>query len=290
VALPRAGIALRIFGRTGDGYVQQLKNKKSARVHLNSGALYLTKPETSTSDHVSKDKNLEISKIFIYNIFTFQIHAVETIPNRNDHTVMMKSFELDPITIGGRINRMRNRHNYSIEQLADLAGLNKNTVNRITKGIGKPNLNTFLKLCHALKVTPNDLMESHIDQNAPYRIIRPTDTQNLTFHAQESGIRIGQLLNKLPQSTMSCMLIEVSQQTSTRTHVGEECLICLSGRIGLTIGEKNIEIAPCETVVFHASEPHSYYNADTKQKTSTALSALSDAALEESSKHLLSDQ
>lgn len=203
---------------------------------------------------------------------------------------MMKSFELDPITIGGRINRMRNRHNYSIEQLADLAGLNKNTVNRITKGIGKPNLNTFLKLCHALKVTPNDLMESDIGQNTPYRIMRPTDTQNLTFHTQESGIRIGQLINKLPQSTMSCMVIEVSQQTSTRTHIGEECLICLSGRMGLTIGEKSIELAPCETIVFHASEPHSYYNADPTNNISTALSALTDSALDESSKHLLSNQ
>lgn len=188
----------------------------------------------------------------------------------------MNSFEFNPITIGGRINRMRNQHKYTIEKLADLAGLNKNTVNRITKGIGKPNLNTFLKLCYALKVTPNDLMEPSIDQNAPYRVIRPTDTEAFAFHTQESGLRIGQPTNKLPQSTMSCMVVEVSEQTSMRSHIGEELLICLSGRIGLTIGEKNVEIDVCETIAFHATEPHSYYNADPTRDTSTAISALTD--------------
>lgn len=197
---------------------------------------------------------------------------------------MLKSFELDPITIGSRINRMRNLHNYSIEKLADLAGLNKNTVNRITKGIGKPNLNTFLKLCHALKVTPNDLMESNIEQNAPYRIIRPNDTKNLKFHTQESGMRIGQLISKLPQSITSCMVVEVSEQTSTRLHIGEECLICLSGRVGLTIGEKDVEINAGEAVTFHASEPHSYYNADPKLSTSTALSVLTDSFIDDPDK------
>lgn len=186
----------------------------------------------------------------------------------------MESFEFNPITIGGRIDRMRNQFKYSIEELADRAGLNKNTVNRVIKGIGKPNLNTFLKLCNALKVTPNDLMAPSIDQKDLYRILQPIDTNAIAYHNQESGLRIGLLINELPQSTMGCMVVEFSEPTSTRSHVGEELLVCISGRIGLTIGEKNVEIGEGEAIIFHASEPHSYYNADPTRPKSSAISAL----------------
>jgi len=186
----------------------------------------------------------------------------------------MESFEFNPITIGGRIDRMRNQFKYSIEELADRAGLNKNTVNRVIKGIGKPNLNTFLKLCNALKVTPNDLMAPSIDQKDLYRVLRPTDDKTIAYHNQESGLRIGLLINELPQSTMGCMVVEFSEPTSTRSHVGEELLVCTSGRIGLTIGEKNVEVGEGEAIIFHASEPHSYYNADPTREKSGAISAL----------------
>jgi transcriptional regulator with XRE-family HTH domain len=186
----------------------------------------------------------------------------------------MDPFEFNPITMGGRIDRMRNQFKYSIEELADRAGLNKNTVNRVIKGVGKPNLNTFLKLCNALKVSPNDLMAPSINQSEHYRVLRPTDDKTLVFHNQESGLRIGLLTHELPQSTMGCMVLEFSEHTSTRTHVGEELLACTSGRIGLTIGEKNVEIDVGEAIIFHASEPHSYYNADSKRDKSTAISAL----------------
>lgn len=186
----------------------------------------------------------------------------------------MESFEFNPITIGGRIDRMRSQFQYSIEELADRAGLNKNTVNRVIKGVGKPNLNTFLKLCNALKVSPNDLMAPSVDQNDHYRIIRPTDLETLRFHTHQQGLRIGLLTNELPQSTMGCMIVEFTEPSTARSHVGEELLVCTSGRIGLTIGEKNVEIGEGEAIIFHASEPHSYYNADPTKEKSTAISAL----------------
>ncbi|MBT4138689.1 MAG: helix-turn-helix transcriptional regulator [Candidatus Latescibacteria bacterium] len=186
----------------------------------------------------------------------------------------MESFEFNPITLGGRIDRMRNQLKYSIEELADRSDLNKNTVNRVIKGVGKPNLNTFLKLCSALKVTPNDLMAPSIEQNDHYRVLRPTDAKTLAFHNQEPGLRIGLMIHELPQSTMGCMMVEFSERTSMRNHVGEELLVCTSGRIGLTIGEEDLEIGVGESIIFHASEPHSYYNADATRDKSTAISAL----------------
>lgn len=186
----------------------------------------------------------------------------------------MESFEFNPITVGGRIDRMRNQLKYSIEDLAAHAGLNKNTVNRVIKGVGKPNLNTFLKLCSALKVTPNDLMAPSVGQNDNYRVLRPIDDKTLAFHNQEPGLRIGLLTNELPQSTVGCMVLEFSERTSTRNHVGEELLVCTAGRIGLTIGENNVELGVGEAIIFHASEPHNYYNADPTRDKSTAISAL----------------
>ena len=169
---------------------------------------------------------------------------------------------------------MRNQLRYTIEELASRAGLNKNTVNRVIKGTGKPNLSTFLKLCQALKVTPNDLMAPRIDQNEQFRVVRPSDFRTLSYHNQESGPRIGLLIDDLPQSKMGCMVVEFSEPTNTRTHVGEEFLVCTAGRIGLFIGEKRVEIGAGEAIIFHAFQPHSYFNADPEREISTGITAL----------------
>ncbi len=198
--------------------------------------------------------------------------------------LIMDLFEFNSITIGGRIDRLRNQYGYSIEDLAERATLNKNTVNRVIKGIGKPNLNTFLKLCEALNVTPNDLIDAAPHRNTHYRVIRRTNPDNLVFHKQEPGVRLGVLEDNLPQGSMACIVVEFEGKSSVRSHVGQELLVCTAGKIGVVLGETIVELELGDAILFHATEPHSYYNADPAHAISTGLSILSDSVLDDPDK------
>ena len=201
----------------------------------------------------------------------------------------MESFEFNAITIGGRIDRLRNQRGYSIEILAERAGLNKNTVNRVIKGVGKPNLNTFLKLCGALEVTPNDLMDTRPNRKAHFRVIRCADGDNLVFRQQEPGVRLGLLKDNLPHGAMSCIAAEFVGRSSVRSHAGQEVLICTSGRVGVQIGETAVELDVGDAILFHATEPHCYCNAAPDLPKSTALFVLTDAILDDSDKLIVSE-
>lgn len=203
----------------------------------------------------------------------------------------MDSFEFNSIAIGGRIDRLRNEHGYSIEDLAARATLNKNTVNRVIKGVGKPNLNTFLKLCNALEVTPNELMGSGRDHKAHFRVIRQSEPGKLVFHEQEPVMRLGVLEDALPYGSMDCIVMEVAGRTlsSVRSHVGEELLICTKGRVGVIIGNTSVELEVGDAMWFHAPEPHRYYNADPERELSTALCVLTDSFMNDLDKLSVSE-
>jgi HTH-type transcriptional regulator, competence development regulator len=63
------------------------------------------------------------------------------------------------VYIGERLRRLRERRALRQEDLAALAGLGKNTVNRLEKNRTEPHMTTIRKLAEALGVDPSELVE-----------------------------------------------------------------------------------------------------------------------------------
>jgi transcriptional regulator with XRE-family HTH domain len=57
-----------------------------------------------------------------------------------------------------RLRMLRQRRLLTIEQLAERAGVNKNTISRIENGAEAPQAATIRKLARALEVDPEQLM------------------------------------------------------------------------------------------------------------------------------------
>jgi transcriptional regulator with XRE-family HTH domain len=57
-----------------------------------------------------------------------------------------------------RLRLLRQRRLLTLEQLAERAGVNKNTISRIENGAEAPHAATIRKLAAALDVKPTDLM------------------------------------------------------------------------------------------------------------------------------------
>jgi transcriptional regulator with XRE-family HTH domain len=62
------------------------------------------------------------------------------------------------VHIGERLRRLRQERALRQEDLAKLAGIGKNTVNRIEKNRTEPHMTTIRKLADALKVEPAELV------------------------------------------------------------------------------------------------------------------------------------
>jgi len=63
------------------------------------------------------------------------------------------------VHIGERLRRLRERRALRQEDLALLAGIGKNTVNRLEKNRTEPHMTTIRKLAEALEVDPHELLE-----------------------------------------------------------------------------------------------------------------------------------
>jgi transcriptional regulator with XRE-family HTH domain len=63
------------------------------------------------------------------------------------------------VYIGERLRRLREERALRQEDLAELAGVGKNTVNRIEKNRTEPHMTTIRKLADALEVDPRELVE-----------------------------------------------------------------------------------------------------------------------------------
>lgn len=163
---------------------------------------------------------------------------------------------LNAVTLGGRIDRLRTHQCLTIEELASRSNLNKNTVNRIVRGVGQPNLTTFLKLCEALKISPNELLGATPES---YRVVR----RQITTLADklEAGEHRDSWNDRLPGGNMSYEIIEISCAGQVESHSGEELLICLAGRIGVQIGDLKEELDEADVILFYGTESHRCYNA-----------------------------
>jgi transcriptional regulator with XRE-family HTH domain len=63
------------------------------------------------------------------------------------------------VYIGERLRRLREKRALRQEDLAELASVGKNTVNRIEKNHTEPHMTTIRKLAEALDVDPAELVE-----------------------------------------------------------------------------------------------------------------------------------
>jgi putative transcriptional regulator len=67
--------------------------------------------------------------------------------------------EKKELRVSARLKKLRLERELSQDALAQKAGIERKTINRIENGHFSPNLSTLLSVCKALKVKPSDVLE-----------------------------------------------------------------------------------------------------------------------------------
>lgn len=167
---------------------------------------------------------------------------------------------MDPQTLGARIQRIRQRNNFSVRDLADKAGVNKNTILRLEKGL-TPSYATLNRVCEALGVHVAQLTQPE-----------PDETETIALHsrllegrqpfAEDERVLLSVLSCRLPGGKINSAVLELYDESEPVNHPGEELVFCLRGTAKLTVAGRTYVLQEGDAATFWSAERHSYGPTD----------------------------
>lgn len=166
----------------------------------------------------------------------------------------------DPATLGARIQRVRQRLNLSVRDLAERAGVNKNTVLRLEKGL-TPSYATLNRVCDALGVHIAQLTQPEPAEDETIAIHLRADEGRAPLAADER-VLLSALGCRLPEGRLNSAIMELFGESEPVTHPGEEFVFCLRGRVKLTVAGRSYTLGEGDAATFWSSERHAYAPAD----------------------------
>ena len=204
--------------------------------------------------------------------------------------VVPETNELLSATVGARIQRLRLNKNLSVRDLADRAGVDKNTILRVEKGLSVSG-RTLERVCAALDVYVSRLLlpepeegetvvihrraaevwwpypgmgdpfpsaspeveASTTSETNPGPHPKPKVTQEITPRGS-----IASLACRMPRGRMRSSLLRLWEETISNAHPGEEFVFCLSGTACLTVAGRSYLLSEGDAATFYCAERHTY--------------------------------
>jgi len=151
-------------------------------------------------------------------------------------------------TVRARLRSLRLALGWSLDDVAARAHLSASTISRIETGKRTISLDVLAPLCRALQVDVNALLDTTEDDEDV--VIRPLPTT--------APGRTTWPLSRPTGSTFAAKVrIEPGAPTDdVRIHPGHDWFFVLSGRILLTLGERQIVVSEGEAAEFSTMTPH----------------------------------
>jgi transcriptional regulator with XRE-family HTH domain len=176
--------------------------------------------------------------------------------------------------LGRKIRDLRLRHGMTVQQLADASHLSKGFISQVENDRTSPSLATLNDLAAALRTSVSYLVAE--DEPTPH-VVRSTARSLLDIG--DAAVRV-EVLSALPRRNLEVLMLELRPGTpdAERPHSydGEECIVCLEGRVVLRQGEHSCELEPGDSCHYDGRAPHTIRNAGAG--TARLLVAMTPAA------------
>jgi transcriptional regulator with XRE-family HTH domain len=152
-----------------------------------------------------------------------------------------------------RLRSLRNTLGLSLDELAARTNLSPSTISRVETGKRTISLDILLPLAAALQVDLDALLDVRSDDDV---VIRPTPSS--------SGGWTTWLLSRPTASTIAVkMRIEPTRKTEEkRVHPGHDWFFVVTGRVLLSLGERDIIVQAGESAEFSTMTPHAFAAID----------------------------
>jgi transcriptional regulator with XRE-family HTH domain/mannose-6-phosphate isomerase-like protein (cupin superfamily) len=172
------------------------------------------------------------------------------------------------IDVGHNLRDLRAAQRLSIRSLAELSGLNVNTLSMIENGKSSPSVSTLQQLANALAVPITAFFETDsIKNNVSYQKTgqRP---QAAFVYGTLADLGAGLTLHG-GQPLLVTLEPKANSGPIPIVHTGHEFVFCLEGRLSYTIEDRIYILDPGDSLLFEAHLPHYWQNVG--ESTSQSL-------------------
>jgi transcriptional regulator with XRE-family HTH domain len=167
----------------------------------------------------------------------------------------------EDVNVGQRLREMRTVQGLTMRSLAELSGLNINTLSLIENGRTSPSVSTLQQLAQSLDVPITNFFQ--------------TDRGNKEVVHQKKGERphiafghstMEDMAAGLPHFGAEPLIVTLKPGAdsgkSPIVHTGREFVYCIEGHITYTVNDQSYLLEPGDSLVFEAYLPHHWKNSD----------------------------
>lgn len=168
--------------------------------------------------------------------------------------------------LGARIRKARSAHKLTLQALGDDTGLSAAYLSRVERGEAAMSIANVILIATRLNIPLRDLFEDSNDAHVPksYTISRRRQ-RDTSPPLTANGYDYHWLSGDLPDPKLSGFVLDFPATSELDikllSHVGEEILYVLEGRIEFQIGEERFVLDQGDSVHLFGDRPHMGRNA-----------------------------
>jgi transcriptional regulator with XRE-family HTH domain len=193
---------------------------------------------------------------------------------------------MDEICVGRRLREIRKQRGLSIRSLAEVSGLNFNTLSLIENERSSPSVSTLQQLARALGVPITAFFETESIQKEI--IYQKSGKRPRAYFSQGiledmgSGLTLGEGLPLV-------ITLEPGADSGSDpiVHSGQEFVYCLEGELTYFVGGDQYQLGAGDSLIFQAYLPHRWGNVSQKVSRSILILCPSDENDRLASQHFL---
>jgi len=177
--------------------------------------------------------------------------------------------------LGRKIRDLRLRHGLTVQQLAEASGLSKGFISQIENGHTSPSLATLQDLAQALLCSVAYLV---VEENPTPHVTRKHERRKAAVGGNTSRVEFVSAEKRNLEVLVAELPAGLKAGDKRHYHHGEECVLCLEGRVTLKYGEQHLVLDAGDACHYDGRVPHAVENAGVT--TARVLIAMTPAAFE----------
>lgn len=160
--------------------------------------------------------------------------------------------------LGRKIRDLRLRRGLTVQQLATASRLSKGFISQVENGRTSPSLATLRDLAGALSTSVAYLV---VEEEQVPHVVRAVDRPRVHVGGNTSKV---ELLSAQPKRNLELLMAELPPGMSAgdkrHYHHGEECLLCIEGRISVACGDHRLVLETGDSCHYDGRVPHAIEN------------------------------
>ena len=163
--------------------------------------------------------------------------------------------------VGQKLREIRMNQGLSLRALAELSGLNVNTLSLVENGKSSPSVSTLQQMAQALKVPISAFFESEPREQKV--VFTPANLRPLTNFGSTRLENLGKdLAGSRVQPFVVVLQPGMGSGEREIVHTGYEFVYCLDGCIRYQVQDEEFYLNPGDSLLFEAHLPHTWENSE----------------------------